>query len=118
MIKDEDMANAIARISLTGDGLLLYRWLQREVQRLGLTTDSGALWMLEGRRSLAHDLMARMQEGIDERASRNSADAPSSDAVAFSRPGPVAVTRTRGAGRRITDDTTVPGFDTHPDRAT
>lgn len=114
MIQIEVMTNAIERIATTSDGELLYLWLQRELQRVGMTSDLGALQMLEGRRLLAHDLMNMMATGIDERAQRTgSIQQPP---VVFARPGPVAVSRVRGAGRRISDDTTVPGFDTHPDR--
>lgn len=101
-IASDDIKQAWDRIARTADGQVIYRHFQKI--RLGLAPDmgSGALRRFEGRRSLAADLMAYMAEGIAD-----------SDryAVTFSVAKPVAVSGTRGAGRRVTADTAVPGWD-------
>jgi hypothetical protein len=92
------------RIARTADGLTVYRHLQR--LRLGLAPENApdsALPRLEGRRSLAADLMAFMAEGIAEN---------DRSAVTFAIAKPATVAGPRGAGRRVTADTAVPGYDT------
>ena len=89
------------RIARTADGLVIYRHLQR--LRMGLATDLSALPLFEGRRSLAADLMAFMSEGVAENDRA---------CITFAVAKPVAVSPTRGAGRRITANTFVPGYDT------
>ena len=66
-----------------------------------ISTDDGALQRCEGARSLAHNLMRLMANGIID-----------SDryAIAFPVAKPVAVTGARGASRRVTADTFVPGY--------
>src|SRR6516165_3487338 len=102
MIESKDIAQAWDRIARTQDGLIIYRHLQRILMGTANADDS-ALPRLEGRRRLAADLMAFMSEGVadNDRA-----------AVTFAVAKPVAVSPTRGAGRRITANTFVPGYDT------
>ena len=97
----QQIKDAWDRVARTPDGLVIYRHLQR--LRMGLATDLSALPLFEGRRSLAADLMAFMSEGVAENDRA---------AVTFAVAKPVAVSPTRGAGRRITANTFVPGYDT------
>src|SRR6516225_5021186 len=89
------------RIARTSDGQIIYRHLQKLVMEI--STDDGALQRCEGARSLAHNLMRLMANGIID-----------SDryAIAFPVAKPVAVTGARGAGRRVTADTFVAGYNT------
>src|SRR6516164_9887792 len=102
MIENKDIQEAWDRVARSPDGLLIYRHLQRIVMGTAGPADS-ALPRLEGRRRLAADLMAYMAEGIadNDRA-----------CVTFAVAKPVPTTGTRGAGRRVTADTFVPGYDT------
>ena len=93
VIEYDELKDAWDRIARTRDGLTVYRHLQRV--RLGLAPDNvpdSALPRLEGRRSLAADLMAFMAEGIAENDRA---------CITFAIAKPVPVGATRGAGRRI-----------------
>jgi hypothetical protein len=103
MIESKDIQEAWDRIARTPDGLLIYRHLQRIVMGTA-GPDDGALPRLEGRRRLAADLMAYMAEGVAENDRRAC--------VTFAVAKPVATTGSRGAGRRVTADTFVAGYDT------
>lgn len=101
---------AIARLAFTEDGRLLHRYLRRELERLGLTADQSTLLVLHGRRSLAHDLMRHMAEGIEVGSGRRtSTDDPiltrSSGAVS------VAGAGARGARRRVPESIPSPDAD-------
>lgn len=61
----DDEKQALDRIARTADGQILYRLLQEELCRVSANPKRGALRHENGRRSLAHDLMALMAEGID-----------------------------------------------------
>jgi hypothetical protein len=100
LIEFEEIKQAWDRVARSRDGLVIYRHLQK--LRLGLATDYGALQMFEGRRSLAADLMAFMSEGIadNDRA-----------CVTFAVAKPTTIASTRGAGRRISAEHFVPGYD-------
>ena len=109
VITSDDIADVMDRIARSPDGQLLYRYLQKV--RMGLApvdADERALPRFEGRRSFAADLMAHMGKGIAD-----------SDryAVTFAIAEPVDTrSRPRGAGRRVTADTFVPGYsDAGPD---
>jgi hypothetical protein len=97
----ERIKDAWDRIARTPDGLVIYRHLQR--LRMGLATDMSALQTFEGRRSLAADLMAFMSEGVAENDRA---------CITFAVAKPVAVSPTRGAGRRVTANTFIAGYDT------
>jgi len=88
------------RLARSQDGIVIYRHLQRI--RQALATDMSALPQFEGRRSLAADLMAFMADGIRDydRA-----------CVTYTIAKPVPASAARGAGRRVTADTFVPGWD-------
>jgi len=99
----QQLKDAWDRIARTQDGLIVYRHLQRI--RLGLAPDNvpdSALPRLEGRRSLAADLMAFMSEGIAENDRA---------CITFAVAKPAASSGTRGAGRRISAATFISGYD-------
>jgi len=100
-IEFQQIKDAWDRVARTPDGLVIYRHLQR--LRLGLATDMSALPQFEGRRSLAADLMAYMAEGIAENDRA---------CITFAVAKPAPVSGTRGAGRRVTADTFVAGYNT------
>jgi hypothetical protein len=116
MIEQKDWVEALKRIALTEDGWLLYCGLHKVAISLpdGADPSDGALRRNLGRRSVAREIMDVMAEGIDERGRRTGpgTDKLSEQPVAFAKPKPVAVASARGAGRRVTDDTIVPGYDT------
>jgi hypothetical protein len=94
-----EINEAWERIAHTADGQIIYRHLQKLV--MALSADVSALPVHEGGRILARNLMSLMAQGIVD-----------SDryAIAFPTAKPVAATGTRGAGRRVTVDTFVPGY--------
>ena len=96
----QQIKDAWDRVARTRDGLTIYRHLQK--LRMGLATDLSALPQFEGRRSLAADLMAYMAEGVAENDRA---------CITFAVAKPTPVSANRGAGRRITADTFVPGYD-------
>lgn len=105
MIIDEDMENAIRRIALTADGELQYRYLQKRLLGVLVSTDSGALLSDNGERKFASRLMGLMAKGIDERGGRNSDSSGTGGAterpVTFAVAGPRPISNgRRGAGRR------------------
>lgn len=106
----KEESEAIGRLGFTDDGRILHRYLRRELERLGLTADQSTLLVLHGRRSLAHDLMRLMADGIEARRGGSSTDDPiltrSSGAVAGARP--------RGARRRVADSDPFADPDTDP----
>lgn len=106
-IETKDIHEAIDRLARTPDGQMLYRYLQKTLCAV-MTGDhhDGALRQFEGRRIFAAELMGLMAKGIDE-SDRH--------AITFSIAGPRAVARTRGAGRRVTLDAPVAGYDSDPD---
>lgn len=106
-IDDAEIKKALYQIARTPDGLLLYRYLQKV--RCVVTTDATpecALPRLEGRRSFAASLMADMAQGIEDSGSHTDA------VVTFARAKSAAISSPGGAGRRVTADTFVPGYDT------
>lgn len=120
MIEQKEWTEALKRISLTEDGWLLFCGFHKVAMSMPSGDDPslGALRENLGRRSLAREIMAIMAPGIDERGNRTGADKLSEQPVTFAEPKPVAVARTSfGARRRVTSDTSVPGWDTSPDRA-
>jgi hypothetical protein len=65
-VGNDDLDEAIKRIGLTPDGEMLYLWLQRILTGVVHATDSGALQVEHGKRSLATELMHALSAGIDE----------------------------------------------------
>lgn len=68
MITDEDMHKAIANIARTPEGLLLYRWLQKQLLAVPTVTDPQALTAHNGERRFAAQLMGLMSEAVAEQA--------------------------------------------------
>jgi hypothetical protein len=101
-IEITEIKEAWDRIARSADGQTAYRHLQGICMRIAAQSDVSALPFLEGRRSLAYDLMAYMAEGITD-----------SDRYAVTFVTRVAARdeRARGAGRRINADTFIPGYD-------
>lgn len=103
-VADKDMHEALDRIARTTDGELFYRYLQKTLCAVSaLDVSQCALPRLEGRRSFAAELMGLMAEGM-QASGRHAAT------VTFTRAKPSAVSGTRGAGRRVTADTYVSGW--------
>lgn len=106
---------AIDRISRTPDGAALYVFLQRRVMWVAPTTSRSALRTDHGERSFASKLIGLMAKGIHESGGRTSSSGSPGVAeqpIVVPRSGPVLVgPGPRGAGRRITADTRVPGYD-------
>jgi hypothetical protein len=106
-LTDRHMHDALMRIASTSDGVLFHRYLQKIL--CAVTVDNmadGALRRNEGRRTLAAELMSLMADGI--RASGRT-DSP---VVTFALAGARTISRTRGAGRRVTPDSIVAGWNT------
>lgn len=65
MITDDDLLQALDRISRTPDGSDLYLWLQRRLMAvMNGPAEASALNFENGRRSLAAELISRMAKGI------------------------------------------------------
>lgn len=65
---------AIERIGLTPDGLMLHRYLRRVLEMIPADLSHGALEVDTGRRSLARNLMVILAAGIE--ANRERSDEP------------------------------------------
>src|SRR5262245_35521197 len=65
---------AIERIGLTLDGLMLHRYLRRVLEAIPADLSHGALEVDTGRRSLARDLMIRLSKGIEANRERQDSD--------------------------------------------
>ena len=89
------------RIARTRDGQMIYRHLMRLV--MATADDDSALPRHEGARNLARNLMALMAEGIADNDRY---------CVAFVSRAGERTERPRGAGRRISPEHFVPGYDT------
>lgn len=104
---------ALDRIARSPDGHLLHRLLRRELEAVAPdNSPSGALPALNGRRSLARDLMRSMAQGIEATSGSHT------DSILARRAEPVAIRR-RGSFREYAaandpeldpnrDDTTKP----------
>lgn len=105
MIENKDFIEAWDRIARTADGHTIYLYLQQRLMAVRVNADDGTLREDNGQRSFASQLLGLMAKGIEE-----SATGIASRLVTISRSGPVAVSSTSGAGRRVTADTIVPGW--------
>jgi hypothetical protein len=115
-----EIKDALNRIAMTPDGHNLYIFLQRRLMKVPDPQQRGALRANQGERSFALELIGLMAKGIAESVNRTSSSAGSSSSgaeqpVVLPTAEPVAVARARGAGRRITADTRVPGWDRAPE---
>lgn len=107
MISADDMRKAFDRIARTEDGAAIYLYFQKQLCAVSTDTVSQcALPRLEGRRSFAAELMSLMAEGIEA-----SAAGRSNPTVTFALAGARRVASPGGAGRRVTLDTHVDGYD-------
>lgn len=98
---------AIDRIASSADGLLLHRFLRRELEACINFQDSGALRAHHGRRTLARDLMALMAEGI----ARAGHDQPRDYKPILTRSGQLPAGRRHpGLARRVLPDPAVAAF--------
>ena len=104
MIGEKELTDAIDRIAKTEDGQLLYLYLQRRLMAVSTATDDGSLRTEHGQRLFAAHLIGLMAKGIETSGGR------SESICTFAVAGPRAVSVSRGAGRRVTDDTIVPGW--------
>jgi hypothetical protein len=115
----KEIEASLDRIAMTPDGQNLYVFLQRRLMKLPDPSQSGALRMNLGERSFASELIGLMAKGIAESVNRTGSSASSSSGaeqpVVLPVAEPRAVPGSRGAGRRITADTFVPGYDRLPD---
>ena len=105
MITDTQMNEAIDRIARSADGQMLYLFLQRKLMGVAVNAEDSALRSLEGQRILAASLMGLMAKGIAESGGH------SEPICTFAVAGPRAVSRSRGAQRRISDTDAIPGYD-------
>jgi hypothetical protein len=114
-IDEKFLFEAIDRIARTPDGRMQYLWLQRRLMMVRSSDDPSALNSDNGERRFAASLMGLMATGISESGGRTSGDStgPGSPeqpiVIAVAKPVPTG--RGSGAGRRITSDTRVPGYD-------
>jgi hypothetical protein len=112
-ISDKSLKEAIHRIAHTQDGVALYLYLQRKLMTVTGADNDSALNKMEGQRTFALELINLMTKGITESGGRTSSSGPSAEQpLVFAAPEPVDTRRSRGAGRRITEHTRVPGWDT------
>jgi hypothetical protein len=108
-ITPEMLRDGLDEIARTRPGMLLYRYLQKEllgVATLPIEDPEGALRHHHGRRTLALELMSLMTKGINASGGPNSTERP----VVFRQSEPAARTPFRGAGRR-----TAAWFDSNTD---
>ncbi|MDB6085547.1 MAG: hypothetical protein JWN43_3428 [Gammaproteobacteria bacterium] len=114
-INDTRLIEAIDRIARTPDGRSLYLFLQRRMMAVCTSEEASALYRSEGERTFAARLIGLMATGMAESGGRTSSSGgtggDTEQPIVFAVPKPVAVGGPRGAGRRITEHTRVPGWD-------
>lgn len=116
-ISDKLLLEAIDRIARTPDGRSLYLYCQRRRMQVCAAEEASALYRSEGERTFATRLMDLMATGISESGGRSSSSGPGGDPeqpLVFAVPQPVDTRGARGAGRRITEHTIVPGWNDGP----
>lgn len=117
MITDAQLHAAVDRLARTDDGRTLYLFLQKRLMAISTSISDGALQADHGERTFAAKLIGLMATGIRESdGSSNSTRGPDGErTITFAVPGPRSTGGARGAGRRVTADTFVAGYDS-PDR--
>ena len=111
----DDEKRAIDLIARTPEGRLLHRYLRRVLEGVVDMPDNGALTSHNGRRTLARDLMRLMAQGIeDTSAARTGSTAATEPILARDRRPAIVSGQRRGAGRRVTADEPVAGWDDEP----
>jgi hypothetical protein len=117
-ISDEQFRNAIDRLARTEDGRTLYLFLQRSLMAVPNFADDGPLRTHHGERMFAAKLIGLMGKGIQDSGGRTDSTGSSSSfseqPIVFAVAGPRAVSEHRGAGRRVTADTVVAGWNDKP----
>lgn len=114
MMEDKHLHEAIDRLARTADGRILYLFLQKKMTEVADLPTDGALRANHGERMFASKLTGLMAKGISESGGRTSSagGSPIGDQpIIFAVPIAVDAGRGRGAGRRITADTRIPGYD-------
>lgn len=109
MITDDELHQAWDRIARTADGRTIYLHLQRRLMAVCAAADDSTLREDSGERKFAAKLIGLMAKGIEE--SGGSSDS----IITFAVAGGHAVSRSRGAGRRISESDRIPGWDTDTD---
>ena len=109
MITDDQLHAAVDRLARSEDGHTLYLFLQKRLMAVSTGQDLGALYADQGERMFAAKLIGLMSTGIRESGGRNTSTDGSGglspdQPITFAVPGP------RGAGRRVTADTRVAGW--------
>jgi len=113
-----EIKDSLDRIAMTPDGRNLYVFLQRRLMKVPSETSDSALRANQGERSFALELIGLMAKGIAESVNRtnsSASDVGPEQPVVIGSAQPVSTGGPRGAGRRITADTRVPGWDREPD---
>ena len=104
----DEFAQALDRIARTGDGAILYRYLQRTLCGvMAGPVEPSALAAQHGRRIFASELMGLMASGIETH--------DRTDAIVSFRLRSEPRRESRGVARRIGPDDYVPGFDGPPE---
>jgi hypothetical protein len=110
----KEIEASIDRIAMSPDGANLYIFLQRKLMKVIDPNSRGALRANLGERIFASELIGLMARGIAESVNRTSSSGSSGGAeqpVVLPTGKPVSTGGPRGAGRRITEHTHVPGWD-------
>jgi len=109
----KEIEDSLDRIAMTADGRNFYVFLQRRLMTVTSAPTDGALRQDEGERSFAARLIGLMAKGISESGGRTSSSSTgdTEQPVVLPVAKPVAVERTRGAGRRIGPDDRGFGYD-------
>ena len=111
---------AIDRIARTPDGATFYVFLQRRLMAISPPTSSGALRLDQGERTFAAKLIGAMAKGVFESGGRNSSGTSGGSTgsgeqpLIVPSPKPVRVAGSGCSRRRVTADTTVPGWNDEP----
>ena len=120
-LAEKFLLEAIDRIARSPDGRLQYLYLQRRMMAVTAASDPCALASDNGERRFAARLIGLMATGISESGGRTDSSDPSrtgsEQPIIPAVPKPVDTRGPRGAGRRITADTRVPGWDRADDEA-
>jgi hypothetical protein len=114
-ITEDQLREAIDRVARTRDGRMLYLFLQRHMMGIPSDMSGGALRRNLGERIFASKLIGLMAKGIQDSGGRTEPSTGSSGSneqpIVFAVPGARRLTDTGGAGRRVTADSRVPGWD-------
>jgi hypothetical protein len=112
-VTEDQFHAAIDRLARSEDGRSLYLYLQRRRMAVTTLTKTSALRRDDGERQFAAHLMSLMAKGIAESGGRtgSSSRTDGEQPIVFAVAGPRRVSDIAGAGRRVSRDTHVPGWD-------